>query len=85
MIDQVLALSSSRERAASTLSGYMMLVALLLTVAIAAWGVLGIVGGDAGAVQIAALIGGTLAFGFISAGFYMLQPNQAAAITLFGS
>ncbi len=85
MTDQVLALSSSRERAASTLSGYAMLVALLLTVAIAAWGVLGLVGGEAGAVQFAALIGGTLAFGFISAGFYMLQPNQAAAITLFGS
>src|SRR5688500_14900758 len=85
MTDEVLALSSSRERAASTLSGYLMLVALLLTVAIAAWGLLGLIGGEAGAVQFVALIGGTLAFGFISAGFYMLQPNQAAAITLFGS
>jgi regulator of protease activity HflC (stomatin/prohibitin superfamily) len=85
MTDQVLALSSSRERAASTMSGYVMLVALLLTVAIAAWGLLDIVGGEAGPLQFTALIGGALLFGLISAGFYMLQPNQAAAITLFGS
>ena len=85
MTDQVLALSSSSERAAAPMNGYAMLLALLLTIAIAAWGVLGLIGGEAGAMQFAALIGGIMAFFFISAGFYMLQPNQAAAITLFGS
>ena len=85
MTDQVLALSSSSERAAAPMNGYAMLLALLLTIAIAAWGVLGLIGGEAGAMQFAALIVGIMAFFFISAGFYMLQPNQAAAITLFGS
>jgi regulator of protease activity HflC (stomatin/prohibitin superfamily) len=85
MNDAVLALNASRERPASTMSGYVMLVALLLTVAVAAWGLLGIIDGEAGAARFTALIGGALLFGFVSAGFYMLQPNQAAAITLFGS
>ena len=85
MTDKVLALNASRERAASPLNGYVMLVGLLLTVAIAAWGALGIAGGNGGALQLTALIGGVLLFGFVASGFYMLQPNQAAAITLFGS
>lgn len=85
MNDTVFALNASRERAAATMSGYVMLVVLLATVAIAAWGLLDIVGGEAGPIQFTALVGGALLFGFVSAGFYMLQPNQAAVITLFGS
>jgi regulator of protease activity HflC (stomatin/prohibitin superfamily) len=85
MNDQVLALNASRERAASPMNGYVMLVALLLTVAMVAWGVLEIVSGAAGPVQFTALVGGALLFGFIASGFYMLQPNQAAVITLFGA
>jgi len=73
----------SRERTASTQSGYPMLVAAL--VALIAMG--------AGAWRISldeALLGGallgagTLAFTFVAIGFYFLQPNQAAAILLFG-
>ena len=85
MTDTVLALNSSRERTASPMNGYVMLLALLVTVAIVAWGVLRIVGGEAGPLQFVALIGGALLFGFVASGFYMLQPNQAAVITLFGS
>jgi len=85
MNDTVFALNASRERAASTMSGYVMLVVLLAMVAIAAWGLLDIIGGEAGPLQFTALVGGALLFGFVSAGFYMLQPNQAAVITLFGS
>ncbi len=85
MNDTVFALNASRERAAATMSGYVMLVVLLATVAIAAWGLLDIVGGEAGPIQFTALVGGALLFGFVSAGFYLLQPNQAAVITLFGS
>jgi regulator of protease activity HflC (stomatin/prohibitin superfamily) len=85
MTNEVLALSSSRERAAVPMNGYAMLVALLVTIAFAAWGAFRIVGGDSGPLQFTALVGGILLFAFISAGFYMLQPNQAAAITLFGS
>jgi regulator of protease activity HflC (stomatin/prohibitin superfamily) len=85
MTDKVLALNASRERTASTMSGYVMLVALLVTVAMAAWGLVEIVNDRAEALAFSALVGGALLFGFVASGFYMLQPNQAAAITLFGS
>ncbi|MEO7601961.1 MAG: SPFH domain-containing protein [Sphingomicrobium sp.] len=85
MTDTVLALTSSRERTAATMSGYVMLVVLLLSLVVAGWGLLQITGGETGGLQLAELIGGVLLFGFIAVGFYMLQPNQAAAITLFGA
>jgi regulator of protease activity HflC (stomatin/prohibitin superfamily) len=75
----------SQERAARTASGYVMLLVLLLDIALgflalalladestAAWGVL------------AEIVTG-LGFFLIIKGFYLLQPNQAAAILLFGS
>ncbi|HEY0013606.1 MAG TPA: SPFH domain-containing protein [Allosphingosinicella sp.] len=77
------ALSLSRERPASTVSGYGMLVLLLAALAVAAGGVpLFTEMGPAYGIPVAAL--GTIVFLFISAGFYLLQPNQAAAILLFG-
>lgn len=85
MTDKVLALTSSRERGAATTSGYIMLLFLLLTLLAAGWGLLGIVDGLASDTELFALIGGALLFFFIATGFYMLQPNQAAAITLFGA
>ncbi len=81
MSDTVIALNSTRERTASTASGYLMLGILVLAI-------LGLVGGI---IYAAAngnpliLIAAALAVMLISPGFYMLQPNQAAAITLFGS
>lgn len=85
MTSTVLALNSSRERAASPVNGYVMLIALLATVAMAAWGAVTMVSGQASVVQFVTMLAGALLFAFITAGFYMLQPNQAAAITLFGS
>jgi regulator of protease activity HflC (stomatin/prohibitin superfamily) len=76
------ALRSSAERPASTASGYAMLL-----VALAA--VIGIV---ASATQIGeapwapfALVLGVVILAFVAPGFYLLQPNQAAAILLFGA
>ena len=80
----VIALKSSRESTASTTSGYPMLVLLLVLVGLTIWGGARIAGRDGGALTAALVIGGPLIFLFISCGFYMLQPNQAAAITLFG-
>ena len=80
----VIALKSSRESTASTTSGYPMLVLLLVLIALTIWGGARIAGRDGGALTAALVIGGPLIFLFISCGFYMLQPNQAAAITLFG-
>ena len=85
MADSVIALNASRERKAATMSGYVMLLAMLAALAIGVWGFSDIVSDSAGPADIVMLIGGALAASFIAAGFYMLQPNQAAAITLFGS
>ena len=73
-------LKSSREHAAQTSSGYLMLLALL---AVAALGlVLALSPGTASLLVIPICI---VLFILISKGFYMLQPNQAAVITMFGS
>ncbi len=79
----VIALTSSRERPASTLSGYLMLVVLLVGVALLVFGMANL-GGEDGWRAFYAAIAGAVLLALISPGFYMLQPNQAVAITLFG-
>lgn len=73
-------LNSSREYPAQASSGYAMLVALLA---------LPVVSVLASLYQLnyapAILIFGAVAFLFVAKGFYVLQPNQAAAIMLFGN
>ncbi len=69
--------------AARTFNGYVMLIVLLLGVAAAV----------AGAAQVerapglgaSLIVAGTLITAFVAVGFYLLQPNQAAAILLFGA
>jgi regulator of protease activity HflC (stomatin/prohibitin superfamily) len=75
------ALRSSAERPASTASGYAMLL-----VALAA-----LIGIIASAPQIGeaalapfGLVLSVLVLAFVAPGFYLLQPNQAAAVLLFG-
>jgi len=80
----VIALNSSRERVGSTSSGYPMLLLLLILAAVFGWGFFRIVNDEGGLLTANAVIGAPLLFIFIACGFYMLQPNQAAAITLFG-
>ena len=80
----VIALTSSRERGASTSSGYIMLVVLLLAIAMQVYGIVQLVNDNPGALSIGSLVAGTLLLILVSPGFYMLQPNQAVAITLFG-
>ena len=81
----IIALTSSRERTASTLSGYPMLLLLLLIIAVHVGAVVNLVGNNPDALTIAAVAIGPIALIFIACGFYMLQPNQAAAVTLFGA
>ena len=73
----------SRERLASTSSGYVMLVVLLLTLFVAAVGVWRLTQEDV-ALGVSLLSVGALSFLFVLCGFYFLQPNQGAAILLFG-
>jgi regulator of protease activity HflC (stomatin/prohibitin superfamily) len=84
MTDSIIALNASRERVASTANGFIMLLVLLVAVAALALGVRQLATDATGILSPLLAIGGALAVSFIGAGFYMLQPNQAAAITLFG-
>jgi len=77
------ALSHTRERPASTGSGYLMLLVLLLTLAMIGAGAWQLTQG-AIALGVTLLSFGTFLFLFVLCGFYLLQPNQAAAILLFG-
>ena len=82
---KTIALTASRERAGQTYSGYLMLLVLLIAIVVQVWGIFGLAnGGDGAFIHIIAVIVAPLVLLFIACGFYMLQPNQAAAITLFG-
>ncbi len=75
-------LKSSREYVASTSSGYSMLLLLLILVAIMGFAVLSRLNPG----LMTAVVGVcSFLFILILKGFYVLQPNQAAVITLFGS
>jgi len=82
--DKVIALTATSERQASTSSGYAMLIVLLLAILADVYGIqqLGSYGG--GLLGLLIVIAATIVFVLVMPGFYMLQPNQAAAITLFG-
>lgn len=79
-----IALKVSREGSASTVSGYPMLLVALVAILANVYGVVRLSHDHADFASIAAMIGGTIAFILVIGGFYMLQPNQAAVITLFG-
>ena len=77
------ALSLSHETRGSTASGYPMLLVMLLCVVAGSFGLSLMPSSPLLGVLVIALA--ILTFGFVLPGFYMLQPNQAAALTLFGS
>ena len=78
------ALKSSRERTASTASGYPILLLMLAVIIVGAYLIYrGFQTESAFLVGNSAWISGAIVL-FLACGFYMLQPNQLAAITLFG-
>ena len=82
-ISQGQALNRSSEAAARSASGYGMLLVLLATVAVGIFGATRLPADPALAGVL--LVVAAIAFMFVLSGFYMIQPNQAVAITLFGS
>jgi regulator of protease activity HflC (stomatin/prohibitin superfamily) len=80
---KVIALTATSEREASTSSGYVMLIVLLLAILADIYGIQRI-GTAHDMPSFAIIIVATLVFILVMPGFYMLQPNQAVAITLFG-
>ncbi len=89
MTDSHPAMNASRESRAWSTSGYLMLVLFLLLLLSLAWRVVGMAGSEPSDSQVLGFVFGTflqaIALIVIAKGFYMIQPNQAAAITLFGS
>ncbi|VVT13743.1 Membrane protein [Sphingomonas sp. EC-HK361] len=78
-------LQHSSERQAATASGYPMLVIGLALTAAGVFAVSQLASEMWSPVWSVLPILCAIGVAFIAAGFYMLQPNQAAAITLFGS
>ncbi len=77
------------ESPGSTFSGYPVLAAILVLLVLIGWNIaasLPMHGADKAEklVFVGLLILPILALAFLSAGFFMIQPNQAAVITLFG-
>ena len=82
-------MKTSTESPGSTFSGYPVLAAILVLLILIGWNVatsLPMHGADKAEklVFVGLLILPILALAFLSAGFFMIQPNQAAVITLFG-
>ena len=77
------AMVASTESAASTFNGYVFLLLMLVSMLLPVLGVGMAKSGNMLGLVLAGL--SALAFLFIISGFYMLNPNEAAAIQLFGS
>ena len=96
MSDEKRAMTKSSESPARTFNGYLMLLVLLAVVALGFWFVSHTIAGGPPAplygppraTHVLSVVGSIAAsvfvFLFVATGFYMLQPNQAAVITLFG-
>ena len=78
-------LVASDERGASTFSGYPVLIVLLALAAAEAWAVSQVVGWGGNMMTHIGLVVFPILFIAVAIGFYMLQPNQASVITLFGT
>jgi len=81
-VDRTVGLNSSRESPAPALNGLLMLLLCVIALGVFIWGLTLVADDDGGIPQV---VGGAAVFTFILCGFYMLQPNQAVATTLFGS
>jgi regulator of protease activity HflC (stomatin/prohibitin superfamily) len=78
-------LNRSREVKAATASGYAMLLAWFVLLAVGGWGVVQLIADNPSMLVIASLAISTFVGLLILCGFYMINPNEAAAIQLFGS
>ncbi|MBD2843021.1 SPFH domain-containing protein [Erythrobacter sp. KMU-140] len=75
-------MATSRETRGSSYNGYVMLLVVLAV--LAGPPLLAIIsGGPGGAVIVGLIVGAVLSL-LLSIGFFMIQPNQAVVITLFG-
>ena len=89
MSDAHHAMTSSQERPAWSTSGYLILVVLLALFALTVWRIIIFAASQPNESAVFGFVVPTglsaVALVVLASGFYMIQPNQAAAITLFGS
>ena len=78
-------LNQSEERPARTFGGYIMIAVAVALLAALLFLTFAVIDSDGDAGAVFAMVLCLVALVVASSGFYMLQPNQAAAITLFGS
>lgn len=89
MSDSHPVMASSQERAAWSTSGYLIFVAFLALLALTIYRIIAFAGSQPEDSEVFGFVVSTglsaVALVILASGFYMIQPNQAAAITLFGS
>ena len=89
MTDSHQPMTASAEKRAWSTSGYLILVAFLALLTLTIWRIVAFAGSNPQDSEVFGFVVSTgvaaVALVILSSGFYMIQPNQAAAITLFGS
>ncbi|MCL4673575.1 MAG: SPFH domain-containing protein [Sphingomonadaceae bacterium] len=90
MVSELQGMNVSQERPAKTSNGYVMLLAMLAAIALFVWTIAnGAPPSGAAKAEKLLFVGQLLAsvvpFLLIVGGFFMIQPNQTAVITLFGA
>lgn len=78
-------LQASRERRATTASGWFMLLVALLLFGVGIASIIGLIANEGPLSGVLVAVLAMAGFILSISGFYILQPNQAAAILLFGA
>ncbi|MEZ6023039.1 MAG: SPFH domain-containing protein [Hyphomonadaceae bacterium] len=78
------AITATQERKANTSNGGLMLLVALVLLVVLIWGTIELIRYEDGLTGLLVLAG-FLIWVLLVAGFYTLQPNEAAAVTLFGN
>ena len=79
------ALNRSQEVRAATQSGYLMLLIWFILFGLALWAGIGLIDGNKSALHVSVAAASTTIGTLILCGFYLINPNEAAAIQLFGA
>jgi hypothetical protein len=89
MTDSHSAMTASRETRAWSTSGYLIFIAFLALLTLTIWRIVGFAASNPADSEILSFVVSTFVLAIVlvtlASGFYMIQPNQAAAITLFGA
>ena len=89
MTDSHPAMTASTERRAWSTSGYLIFAAFLVLLAGTVWRIISFAGSNPDDSEVFGFVVSTgilvVVEVILASGFYMIQPNQAAAITLFGA